>query len=133
MIGGIVGCVVKTSENSESFVKNCYNTVNISSSSSYVGGIAGLIQKDGIANKCYILDSIIVMNKTNRITEPYGNTSNNFTGRLMGHKQTDSDVTEVDELSSDKIPTVYDVMNKFNNGESTIWSNNNPNQPSLLE
>ena len=132
MIGGIVGHSAKAREDVECVIKNCYNTASITSSSNYIGGLAGNIQNNCIFNNCYILNSIKVKNKTDIITTQYGNLSNNYTGRFIGNKDNSSTVIEIKELSSDEIPTVYEVMNKFSNEQSIIWSNDNPNQPSLL-
>ena len=133
-VGGIVGLIQKVSNTQtyDAYIKNCYNVGNVITAGNVTGGIVGAIgSPDCKVTNCSILNLIKVKYRTTEITTQYGNSSYRY-GRFIGWDQYSSVYTDIKELTKDTIPTVYDVLNKFNSEQSTIWSNSNPNEPKLL-
>ena len=63
-----------------------------------------------------------------------GTSSNNYTGRLIGHCFSDNApyIDTVYQSNEEDMPTVYNVVNGLSDEESAYWSSTNVNAPKLL-
>ena len=131
-VGGIVGNC--NTENKYNVIQNCYNKGNITSYGIMLGGIIGYNSQYVRILNCHISNSTQVKYKTTLIANEWGNSNNNYLGKLIGSAYTNEEfyINNVTDIKDENMPTVYEVMNKFNNEKSDNWSDNNLNQPNLL-
>lgn len=127
-IGGIVGL---SDTKDISFVENCYNKANITSNGIIVGGIVGYNADYCKINNCYISNLSQVKYGTILATSQWGSKTN-YIGKIVGYLANQTYVTNVASINDADMPTVYDVLNKFSENMSIVWSNSNLNQPNLL-
>lgn len=133
VVGGIVGN--NNSQNGvlekSSKVTNSYNTADVTSNGSYVGGIVGNNTQYCYVKNCYLGGKYRNVSSGSTIaTNPIGSASN-YVGKIIGQAYT-KDSTYVDDstdyiLEMNQMPEVYDVVNADKNGlngrDSKYWSN----------
>ena len=140
-VGGVVGINrlpnnVTSDSDIKAVINYCYNSANVISTGN-VTGVGGLVGNNN--QNCYIKNSFRlisseVKNNTTIATQPVGTSSNNYTGRLIGkcYDYNAPYIENVYNTTEENMPTVYNVVNRLNDGESLYWSNIDVNAPKLL-
>lgn len=134
-VGGITGQVAAFNGVGEVFecsskVEYSYNSGNVESKGAEVGGICGENTICSYIRNSYIANTTTVKYNGTSATANIGSASS-YLGKIIGYNVAgSSNVTSVGVLSS--MPTVYQVVNGLNEGESQYWSKSNENEPQLL-
>lgn len=97
-VGGISGVCTSYSTRTSTNMTHCFNKGSVTSNGSVVGGLCGLLDK-----YCTIGDSYVLVG-----------VANGLIGQSLGSAPTIS--------ASESLPTVYNVVNGLNDGDSLYWS-----------
>ncbi len=127
-VGGLIGYC-----SNAAVIGACWNSGNVSSSYYFVGGLCGRIDDASIAY-CYINRAAVVQINGIAVTAQIGTDwpKSSSYGRLLGYAKSTNCYSNLGEVNSEEMPTVYDVLNEFGETDSTIWDKTNPNEPKLL-
>lgn len=127
--GGIVGQnLALEGSNSGSTISYSYNLKNVTSTGNNIGEISGENARYCKIQSCYISSDVLVTKGSTKATDNIGS-SESYLGKLLGYAYTKSStyVGNIDILSVEKMPTVYEVVNEdevngLNSENSEYWS-----------
>ena len=117
-----------------STIQYSYNSGNVNSKGTKIGGLTGWN-----ANYCYIKDSyssssaVIKYNSTSASSNI--GSSSSYLGKIIGYAASTSStyISNYNTLAAENMPSVYNVVNGLNDGESQIWAKDELKEGSTTE